>query len=53
MREARGFSTELAIRLLGVKSHQHGKGGRDYILYADAVRVAHDLYYERHPENRP
>jgi hypothetical protein len=43
----RTFTTELAVRLLDVKHHRHGKRGPTYITYSDALRVARQLCRER------
>jgi hypothetical protein len=43
------FTTAFAVRLLDAQQHQHGANGPTWILYGEAVRIAHEVYKEHHP----
>jgi hypothetical protein len=45
------FTTALSVLMLEIESHSHGARAATWVKYGDVVKLAHDLYYRRHPRN--
>ena len=41
------FTDKYAVLLLQAQTHRHGKNGKDYVSYNDAVDLAHRLNHDK------
>jgi hypothetical protein len=41
------FTDKYAVLLLDVETHQHGKRGRHWVTYNDALNLAHQLNQDK------